>query len=314
MENKNIAQKNSPELKSAISFHTLIFIIKNTIILILINPSSLSELGSIKTIVYVKISIVYIINIHILAGFLWSLLNIDIVLYSNISYTAFLLYQMAVVNCLQILGVYIRQKMEFSYFLVVLIAVVSLLEFIFIKDFIKILHPISMRKIKTFTNDCDIIDAFHKRSALHSLKFGMLSFVFAFLCYDTILLISGTETTESSIENEFINQFCGFERIIQTITAILTLFIIFLSTINIDNESVFQRKLILFLIVCVLGLDLCSFFDHVGTFSLLLTNFFHTWRMIFFVYSFYVIYQDMQTCGINLVTVTKNRILTSKKL
>ncbi|ORD94970.1 hypothetical protein ECANGB1_1643 [Enterospora canceri] len=157
------------EMSQRLLIHTVIFILKNTIIFMLHLPVKKTNTRSVKIFVVNKLSKLMMFNMMALAVFVYAMSNVDVQIY----YTAFIalifFYPMAVFTGIKILVIFRQFDLTVHYELVAMILFLMLFEVIITIDFHQKIGFISTSLISAYTSEAQLVEAYQKRQQLHGL-------------------------------------------------------------------------------------------------------------------------------------------------
>lgn len=289
------------ELGVSILFHGLIFLSKNLIVFILINPIEvLSSIPDKKNDILIQVLPVFVINLIIIVGFLEALLEMNIIKYKNSIITAVLLYSAAAANCFQILFFYQKNNLFINWMLVIYIGFISLFEFILTIKIIKILEPVSLKLITAISTDTVILNAYLKRKLVKSLRLGILALLLKRCLY--FLTLPSEDLGNIFVKSLLAKHFLVISMILNMIILISGVVILLLLSINLDNESLSQRYCILVFIGLSMCCNIILFIDKVisSKFNFPTINLSHFFMLIYYGYAFIVVMMEMRTLNVGL--------------
>lgn len=289
------------ELGISILFHGLIFLSKNLIVFILVNPLEvLSTIPNKKNDILIQILPVFVINLVIVIGFFEALLEMNIIKYKNSIITAFLLYSVAATNSIQILFFYYTNDLFINWILTVTILVISLFEFILTIKIIKILEPVSLKLITAISTDTVILNAYLKRKLVKSLRLGILALLLKRCLY--FLSLISEDVKSIFVKSLLAKHFIAISMTLNATILISGFVILLLLSINLDEELLIQRYCILIFIGLSMSCNIILFIDKIisSEFHLFTINLSHFFMLIYYGYAFVVVTMEMKTLNVGL--------------
>lgn len=278
-----------PELKYGCEIYAAFFIVKNLIVFILIHPVKYVD-EYIKTFTHYTAFKIFVVNLVIFCGFVQSIIRADATLYKKILLANSVLYFYATVKCISLLYIFIKEKINVYWILVVLIMLVSLAEFIYTYSKRETIEVLSIENILKVTNDSLIIKAHKARCNVQADKLG----IFVLSYFLTLNVLWGKAHNLTGIIDRRNKGFLNYavELIMEAIIMVLNIATLVCISYKFDYENITQRKVALysqlgnFVISSLIFIDFLLQSPSVMSF---LFEFMYIYNFLFIFYSVYTI-------------------------
>lgn len=297
------------ELELVVLWHWGIFFIKNIGILISVNLSNLEDYLELNHAIALKLVSVFLVNLFLFYGIFYSLIKLDIVSYQSIVLSSIILYCKEAFIYLQVIYIYYKEELTIVWPFVILVSIISLTEFISTYKIVQILGPISLTSAIEISNDSVIVNAYMKRNLLRSTMMGPLLFISDYIFQ--MLLWNVLDIPESKYYSELYILFLNYNYPI-LMFELICLFcygcMFLLLYFNLDNESLFQRHMLLFVTIGSISSNFICLVGIIAINDLTMLNFNVKWisNIIYGLYMIYIIIIETNSIGNGLKGVLKN--------
>lgn len=297
------------ELELAIFWHWGIFFIKNICILVSTNLENLEDYLELNHAVALKLISIFLVNLFLFYGVFYSLIKLDIVSYQSIILSSVILYCKEIFICFQVIYIYYQEQLIILWPLVILVSIVSLAELISTYKIVRVLGPISLTSAIEISNDSIIVNSYMKRNLLKSTIMGPLLFISDYIFQ--MLLWNVLDIPKSKYYHELYILFLNYNYpilIFELICLISYVCMFLLLYFNLDNESLFQRHMLLLATIASVSSNFICFVGIVAINDLTMLNFNVKWisNMIYGLYMVCIIIIEMNSIGNGLKEVLKN--------
>ncbi|OQS55099.1 hypothetical protein EHP00_310 [Ecytonucleospora hepatopenaei] len=299
-----LATKEHHELNLCAHFHIILLIFKNTANAILANTQQFEKYNKIKIIVLRNIFTIFNINIFLTIGYLWSLNSLNIVGYKLINITGKWLLMLGIVYGFQLLCIYIQNKLYVNYFILSILLFIVALEITVVAKTTKLLGPMSLKNITKYTSDVKIIIAWEKRMKIETLRIIFLGFISSLFFKNLLLYLT------SAVEPSSYSHMCHIFKSKLNITCklfsfIISILIVFMLSIRLNNENKKQRKIIISLIFILIVFSIISTISYMVIHSPICFDydFYDIFWMFFVINALFDMKDEYKTLGSGLLEV-----------